>query len=103
MQVIMGGDRFRILARPSQLYSSIIGPDYHKPIGFGIFEVGIFEIHSKGRLLSHLRSSIISSIAPKGKTILVRCQEYDSSRFKTEQEAWDFLKEFEVNNDPRTT
>lgn len=93
MQVTIGEDKYKILARPSQLYSSIISPDYRKPIGFGIFEAD-----SSSRLKSYLRSCIIAGIDLTDKTILVRCQEYDSPRFKTKQEAWDFLKEFEVNN-----
>lgn len=82
VKVTIGKDMFRILARPSQLYLS---GQNHTPNDFGLFEVDM-----QGRPLSWLTTKKTSLY----ETVLVRCQEYEASKFNTAQEAQDFLNDF---------
>lgn len=89
IKVIIGGDE--ILARPSQLY--LFDLIHQTPNGFGIFEVD-----SEDRLLNWLRTKRINLY----ETALVRCREYQSPKFKTGQEAQDFLNDFEIEDDNKS-
>ncbi len=82
------GDNLIISASAIQRYSSIPGPNYCKPDGFGVVEIDI-----EGKPLNWLGTSTLTP----DTVILNRCNQNESPKHKTEQEADSFLKHFEVS------